>query len=156
VIRDEKNNRWVCFFAEHFICMAVSGDQHGRPGTWIKLYNGQFNEPGLKGRNSPVAGSQNHPGGNPSVHFNSYLQRWVMVWHTWDDRGLWLSFSNDLLQWATPQLIVTTGSGERVWYGSIIGETDQIVGQNAWISYSRFPYRNSPPRNFVRRKLQFW
>lgn len=64
VVWDHSRNRWTAFFAEHWICMAISDDHLGRPGTWRKLYGSAFSEPGLGGRNSPVSGLEHHAGGN--------------------------------------------------------------------------------------------
>ena len=45
-------------------------------------------------------------GGNPSVTWNDYLQRWLMVWHRWDPPNILLSHSQDLLHWAPAVRIV--------------------------------------------------
>ena len=45
-------------------------------------------------------------GGNPSVTWNDYLQRWLMVWHGWDPPNILLSHSQDLLHWAPAVRIV--------------------------------------------------
>lgn len=44
---------------------------------------GEFTEPGLEGKESSIEVLKSHPGGNPSVHFNTYLKWWLRVWHTW-------------------------------------------------------------------------
>ena len=70
-----------------------------------------------------------------------------MVWQTWDYEGIWISFSEDLVEWLPPQLIIKTAPGERDWYATVIGETDRTAGQNAVIYYAWFPDRTRADRH---------
>lgn len=160
VVYDTNNSRWVCYYQEHFICMAVSYDPNGMPGTWYKYYNGDFTQSGLGGANSPVPGLQNHPGGNPSVHYNTYIDRWVMVWHVWDGpypgpASIWLSTSTDMVNWDTPIHLVSAEGNEKMWYPTIIGSSDIEAGQSAWLYYAYWPNKYNWPRQFLRRKISF-
>ena len=66
---------------------------------------GAFNEPGLGGRESYLEALEVW-GGNPSVIWNSALQRYIMTWHSWACANLHISSSTDLLHWApTVQLV---------------------------------------------------
>ncbi len=77
IVWDEKNHRFVCFFQENAIlCMAMSADPEGKPGSWRKWFKGGFTEPGLGGRATPIAALATHPGANPSVLWDTFLQRW--------------------------------------------------------------------------------
>jgi hypothetical protein len=155
VVYDAAHGRWVMFYQEHWIKIAISTDPDGRPGTWFKYKNGAFTEPGLGGEGDPVPGLETHPGANPSVHYNEYLRTYVMVWHTWQDLSVYLSTSDDLIHWDTPRLLVAAGEGERVWYPTIIGTTDQIAGADVWLYYAYWPDRTHWQRQFLRRPIHF-
>lgn len=161
VVRDAKNARWICYYQEHILCMAVSYDPQGRPGTWFKFFNGSFSEPGLGGRNNSIPGLENYAGGNPSVHFNTYLQKWVMVWHTWDSTSphpasFWLATSRDLLHWEKPRVLLVPPDSLRIWYPTILGqESDVLAGKTAWLCYARFKRGEQSNREFVARPIEF-
>lgn len=160
VVRDEKNRRWICFFQEHNLCMASSEDPLGKPGTWRKYYHGRFIEPGLGGRSTPIEGLEAHAGGNPSVHFNTYLKKWVMVWGTWEKSStspdsIWLSSSNDLLKWSAPQVLVAAQGAQRCWYPTIIGDSDVSAGQKSLLCYAYFPDKSKSRRHFAVRQITF-
>ena len=111
VVWDAANKRWMCFYQEHFLHVAASSDPGGKPGTWKKFYEGNFNEPGLGGRQSPLRDLMDFAGGNPFVHFNTFLQKWVIVWGTWGQGSphpncLMISTSDDLLTWSKPKVAV--------------------------------------------------
>ena len=63
-----------------------------------------FSQPGLGGREAQIK-DLGWWGANPSVTWNSYLQRWLMVWHEWGP-GVILSSSTDLVHWAPGVRIV--------------------------------------------------
>ena len=160
VIRDEKDKRWVCFYQEHYLCMAVSEDQDGKPGTWKKYYQGSFSEPGLGGQNTPLPSLAKYAGGNPSVHFNTLLKKWVMVWHTWDHsspkpNSIWLSTSDDLLYWTAPNIVLEAKGKERYWYPTMIGDSDVRCGAKSLLCYAYFPYKSKNERQFVVREFLF-
>ena len=134
--------------------MAISEDSKGAPGTWKKYYNGEFTEPGLGGNETPVPGLS--PGANPSVHWNTHLENWVMVWHSWGNSGrINLSVSADGINWSTPQIIVESEIGGRAWYPTIIGISDVEAGQNARIYYADFS-PNITYRLFKARNITFF
>lgn len=162
VIYDHVRERWTAFYANHFIKMAISEDPAALPGTWFKrAADGTFSEPGLGGQGAPVPGLEGHPGGNPSVHFNSFVGKWIMIWHTWHGAlpwsgSLWISASADLLQWETPILVVPRDAQcAHVWYPTIAGTTDTLAGHAADLSYACFPDSSSNLRDFVTRTIQF-
>ncbi len=155
VVRDEKNARWVCFYQEHFLCMAVSYDDQARPGTWRKLYNGEFCEPGLGGRNSPIPDLQKVPGGNPSVHWNTFLQRWIMVWQQWEVGKLWISQSQNLTEWTKPKILLAPQDDRKLWYPTIIGQSDVVAGKSALLCYARFKNAALSEREFLVRPIDF-
>ena len=160
VLWDPGHARWVCFYQENYLCMAVSSNPAATPGSWRKYFNGDYTEPGLGGRNSPVPGLEAHRGGNPSIHYNTFLSRWVMVWGTWDGssphpRSLWLSSSTDLTSWSPPQILLAAQANDRIWYPTILGTNDVAAGEDAWLLYAYFPDQTNFVRQFLRRPIQF-
>lgn len=76
----------------------------------------------------------------PSVHWNAFLQQYVMLLNrtkttSWDGEGIYVSFSPDVTSpesWSTPARIVRNGR----WYPQIIGlehgsGTDRLAGERA-------------------------
>lgn len=154
VVRDPASRRWFCFFQEHFICMAASDDPQASPGTWKKWFEGGFAEPGLGGRVSPIAALKTHPGGNPSVHYNTRLGCWFMVWHTWSG-NLVYSSSRDLVQWEHPAELLKCAPNEKAWYPTIVGESDTLAGESAELYYAFWPDKARWERQFLRRSIRF-
>jgi len=150
VIWDETNNRWLCYYQEEHILMAMSEDRLGRPGTWYKYYDGSFSQPGIEGLATRV-NNLTINGGNPSVHFNEYLNKYVIVYHGWNG-NIYLSTSANGIEWESPVKIVTASSGNRVWYPTIIGETDLAAGKVARLYYADFAGNG---RNFISRAIIF-
>jgi hypothetical protein len=160
VVWDDANKQWVCFYQEHVLCMAVSADPDGKPGTWKKAYGFGFTEPGLGGEYTPIASLSKFPGGNPSVYFNTFLKKWVMVWHTWDTssaypNSIWLSTSDDLMEWNTPQIVVAAEGNARDWYPVLLGDTDQEGGKTSLLCYAHFADKDASERQFVVRTITF-
>jgi len=153
---DEKKRRFVCFFQEGAIlCMAMSEDPDGKPGSWKKWFEGGFTEPGLGGRATPIPALAKHRGGNPSVQWNTFLNTWIIVWHRWEG-DIWISTSDDLVAWAPPKLLLSKPSEtSRVWYPTLLGETDQVGGESVKLLYAEFPDSKAARRHFLARELAF-
>lgn len=149
VVRDEKNGRWVCYFQAkswwtNSICMAVSYDPEGKSGTWKKWDGSDFTidaydeKTGRGGNNVHLKNLDKKPGANPSVMWNTYLNKWVMAYGTWEHR-ICISQSEDGIHWSSPQQIL--GSDEHpAWYPNLISEEgDTIGGQtvNLYFSYDQ-------------------
>ena len=134
--------------------MAMSEDPEGKPGSWYKWYEGDFSEPGLGGKETPIAGLRSRPGGNPSVHYNTYLKKWVMVWHGWDPPVIYIATSIDLIEWDEPHLLVESAVGGRAWYPTVIGETDREAGKKARLYYADIAADFSA-RKFIGRDIEF-
>ncbi|NWF85370.1 MAG: hypothetical protein HXY18_16265 [Bryobacteraceae bacterium] len=114
-------------------------------GAVRKYYAGEWNEPALGGRVSPIfpavvgwdqAATDSFWG--PSVHWNTYLNKWVMLLNhaccqpDWPQDGIYISFGDDLSSpdtWSAPVQIIPSGD----WYPQILGaepgETDSVAGQ---------------------------
>lgn len=154
VVWDHINNRWLCYYQEHWLMMAVSYDVEGKPGTWLKYNNGEFSQPGLGGESTPIPGISSKPGGNPSVHYNSYLEKFVMVWHSWVSTSIYISTSSDGVVWEEPRLLQANSGPRRAWYPTIIGESDTKAGKIARLYYADIASGFSS-RDFVSKALVF-
>lgn len=119
VVWNEKYGKWICYYCgaqdgntDYLLCMAASEDPSAAPGTWKKWNGKDFtlegcdSSTGLGGRDVAVAGLSRIKGGNPSVSWNTYLNKWIMVYHSWA-REVVLSTSEDGLVWTTPRVIVS-------------------------------------------------
>jgi hypothetical protein len=152
VVWDSVNTRWNCYFQEHNIRLAVSDDPLGAPGTWKKYHNGAFLEEGLGGLSSPLMNLSQTGGANPSVHWNTFYNKWVMTFHGWDG-AIYTTLSSDGITWAQPKRIIPKGDYNN-WYPTIIGDTDTKAGKVARIYYGEF-YTSSGWRFLAARDILF-
>ena len=113
----------------------------GQPGTVQKYYQGGWNEPGLGGKVTAIFRTPTGwPGPNvdapwgPSVHWNHYLNSYVVLLNRtlgplWEQEGIYISFSKDLINWTRPVKILETNE----YYPQILGlgpeGTDRWGGQ---------------------------
>ena len=137
-------------------------DRNDPSGKVMKWYKGGWNEPGLDGHVTPALPAQRdytHEDAEmfwgPSVHWNSYLEMYVMVLnHAIDTRlkgdGIYISFNRHLSDpdgWSKPRMILdraqihqaTRGGSASVnalsngWYPEIIGmekgQSDKLCGR---------------------------
>lgn len=175
VIWDPWNKRWMCYFSDGKMSMATSSDPMARPGTWYKWYrNGGhrvagkcsvrpsdfgfasrlgFNSPGLGGQHDYISNFDSVAGANPSVHFNTYLGKWIMVYHSWTG-AVFITASKDTIWWDNPRQVLSSTRGYRAWYPTIIGDQgDRVIGQDARVYYADFA--GDSVRDFARRMIRF-
>jgi hypothetical protein len=123
-------------------------DRDNPAGKIWKWSNGGWNEPGLGGHVTttfPVVTDWHRENANafwgPSVHYNTYLDTYVMLLNHavdryWSQEGIYISFNDDPedpMGWSFPQrLPIYDRLG---WYPQVIGtdggETDKLAGQVA-------------------------
>lgn len=155
VIFNHLNQQFYCYYTPAGggakICMATSSDPAGTPGTWRKWHQGAFIQPGLGGLETPIKNLEQHPGANPSVHWNTYLHHFVMAWHGWDGR-IYTSISPDGEKWETPKLLLS--DGDKAWYPVIVGEDGYTGGKHVTLYYS-CDYNRQGKRALVSRILTF-
>ncbi|MCX6612416.1 MAG: hypothetical protein NTW74_16385 [Acidobacteria bacterium] len=116
-------------------------------GMVFKYFDGRWEEPGLGGRESPIfrassswASESADSLWGPSIHWNTYLKKYVMVMNytccstDWPQAGIYLSYSSDLSRpemWQQPVLLMSGGG----WYPMVMGigegETDKLAGKTA-------------------------
>lgn len=138
VIWDKINSRYICYYqgkiagGSNTLCMAASSDKEGKSGSWKKWDGNDFTIPaydkksGIGGENIPIKNLLKYPGANPSVMWNSFLNKWVMVYASWAKR-IYMSFSNNGISWTTPEKIL--GDMETpVQYANMIGENGDLEG----------------------------
>ena len=154
---DKCQKRWMIFYQHSYLTAAISTDPLAAPGTWKKFYNGDFTEPGLGGNDSPFDASLQLAGPSPSVHFNTYLGEWIMVYAGWNPHpDTYISSSVDLVHWTPPRLLAqSVNSGKEAWYPVIIGSGgDTVSGQAAHLYYAD-TIGNGGARQFMGRSITF-
>lgn len=123
-------------------------DRLNPAGSVRKYYRGSWEEPGLGGRVTPIfpvgtpwQEADTNAFWGPSVHWNTYLETYVVLMsHSccrpgWPQAGVYVTFNPDLsdpLGWTTPKKIMDPAPG---YYpqvvGLLLGETDTLAGQVA-------------------------
>jgi hypothetical protein len=105
----------------------------GQPGSVWKYYRGAWAEEGIGGRATALfpsstgwAGPKVEAFWGPSVHWNGFVGAYVaLLNHTngtsWSQEGIYVTLSQDLVEWTTPQKIFESND----WYPQVIG-----LGQN--------------------------
>ncbi len=124
-------------------------DRDAPVGKVWKWHAGQWNEPGVGGRLTPIfpaAIDWVRPDADafwgPSIHWNTYLQQYVILLNRtkdkpgWPQEGIYVSFNADVTDpagWTPPKKIRDKGA----WYPQVIGldtakrETDKLAGRVA-------------------------
>lgn len=164
-VLDNKSNpsmpRWITFYPTIStngatqgwgITAAASTNANASQNSWYQWYNGSFSvqQSMHQGQNSSLPGLDvpaSSNGGNISVHWNTRLNRWVMIFRTWDSKNLRIAYSQgaDPTHWSQPVNIITAPTGSVINYPTIIGTNSQgklsdvEIGQYATIYYSYFP-----------------
>ena len=163
IIRDAANSQWVCYYQEAAgpsnlkasISLAVSKESNAAPGTWYKWDGAGFSAAGLEGRGKRLPAFIEYEGGNPSVHWNTYLNKWVMVYGGWDNKA-YISASPNLINWDRPGILVTPSAGSlKAWYPTIISDNgDLTAGKTAKLYYADIK-NNGVNRSFISRTIEF-
>lgn len=128
---------------EHGVAVARSASaDRGLPGTAFKFHDGAWEQPGLGGKADVLFPSSTGWAGpfvqafwGPSVHWNEYLGLYVVLLnHTegmeWQQEGVYIAFSEDLVQWSAPQKVMDVD----MWYPQVMGldpgGTDRVGGKS--------------------------
>jgi len=160
VVWDTENERWVCYYQEQVengeaqIHVAVSSDPLGSPGTWYKWDGRAFTVPGLEGKGAPLPAFIGREGGNPSVHYNTHLERWIMVYGGWDGTT-YISSSTDMIHWDTPRALAVSDQGGRAWYPTIVGDEGDTVAERVANLYYADIAADFSSRKFYKRTITF-
>lgn len=162
LVADRGQQFLYCFYDDHSregnrgvqIALARSPiADKGAPGTWMKYYEGGFSEPGIGGRETPVVDAR--PAADalfPNVTYSKALGKYVMVFNIlyYSDLregqaakgGIFTAFSEDLIHWSSPQLLVHGLSiaqidREVIWHPAIVW--DDGSQSRGWLVYSYSP-----------------
>jgi len=141
------------------ITMACSEDPAGAAGTWKKWDGKAFTVEGcngqtqLGGANIKIANLDTYAGGNPSVMWNHYIGKWVMVYHSWS-RRICLSTSADGIAWEAP-ISLNLGEEEAMYPNLISEEGDQTGGQAVRMYYAA-DMNDLGQRSLAWRKVVFY
>jgi hypothetical protein len=162
VIADNKKEYLYFFISTYHKDKAEQGvavarmryeDRNAPKGKAFKWYRGVWNEPGIGGHVTPifpVAIDWHRPDGDafwgPSVHWNTYLNAWVMLLNRakdkdWTQEGIYVTFNADLADpagWTRPAKVLGADELEKSkWYPQVMGtntanrETDKLAGRSA-------------------------
>lgn len=156
-VYDERNARIVIFFQEKndwnaALTVAMTTDLTGLQG-WKKFNGTAFANDGDGGEVFHLENLKQKPGSNPSVHWNEYLNKWIMVWHAWAG-DIYLSSSDNLVHWGEPQLLVSEEEDSKVWYPTLMDHIygDSRGGQEMLLYYAKM----SPfPRDMMVHRIIF-
>jgi hypothetical protein len=132
--------------------MARSSDRNAYVGTWKKWYNGSFSQDGLTGQETSVPGLSKASGANPAVHWNDYLNKFVMVWHGWDGI-IYISFSPDGVQWSDASVFLN--EGKQTWYPNMVGYGGSTLGGQVVKLYYGTNWQSNGQRDLVSRTVTF-
>ena len=164
VVWDSAASRYICYYqakttiGTNALCMASSSDKEGAPGTWKKWDGSGFtlealdSETGLGGKNVAIANLRRIPGANPSVMWNGFLEKWVMVYASWK-KSVYISYSADGTNWDAPVKIL--GDGATAWYPNLIGPDGDLSGGEVVNLYWSDSQNEIGVRNMAYCKIKF-
>lgn len=167
VVWNEVQQAWICYYSgycadpgNYMITMARSDDSVGVAGSWKKWDGSDFTIEGCNGdmqvggENFKIANLDARAGGNPSVMWNSYLDKWVMVYHSWE-RRICLSMSSDGIVWDAPTVIGPTDDTSAM-YPNLISEEGDLTGGQAVRLYYATDMNGAGQRSLAWRKIIFY
>jgi len=128
-------------------------DRANPVGAVYKYYNGEWTEPGLGGRVTPIfpvvvpwGESNTNAYWGPAVHWNTFLNQYVVLLNhaccktNWPQEGIYITFNADLSNpwgWSDPYKILDSkaigfapGYYPQV-FGTGPGESDTLAGETA-------------------------
>lgn len=144
-VYDSQNQRIVILFTEKNdwnagLMAAMTTDLEDLQG-WKKWNGTEFASDGLGGYGEPLSELKRQAGANPSLQWNNYLQKWLMVWHSWNG-NLVYSSSHDLVNWDEPQTLVTPSDDQsKTWYPTLLDPSngDSPGDKELLLYYAAFP-----------------
>ena len=143
------------------------GHRFAPSGAVMKYFDSDWTEPGLGGEVTPLMGvirpwqfEDADAYWGPSVHWNSFLQQYVMLLNhaccgtRWPQKEIAVSYSKDLVTWTKPvTLLDDIGFGPGYYpqvLGTQDGETDTLAGELArfyvqGVSHWEIIFHQDPP-----------
>ena len=73
-----------------------------------------------------------------------------MVYHDWNEKGIYYTTSSDLEHWDNVQLmLVNPGSPQKIWYPTLFSEKgDNVSDGDLFLAYAQWDDVNLPYRNY--------
>lgn len=154
------------------ICVARADVSNGPPlpGTFRKYYLGNFSEPGIGGKDSPVVTASEFDAANAlegHVTYSAKVQKYLMVFgvDAYKERtsgmlplvsGLYSAWSSDAVSWSRPKRLITDYAvpqqGRSLsWEASVLFDDDQ--GGNGVLIYGYTPSWGTVPHYMVARRM---
>lgn len=162
VVADHKKEHFYFFISTYHKDKGEQGvsvarmryeDRDDPRGKVFKWHRGRWGQPGLGGNVTPIFPATvdwHKPNADafwgPSVHFNTYLNCWVMLLNRakdkeWTQDGIYISYNGDISNpagWTRPVKILDASELEKSkWYPQVMGteatkqETDKLAGRRA-------------------------
>lgn len=179
VVPDREKNYFYFFFSAYggsldqqgvAVARLAYSDRMSPANRVWKYNNGDWNEPGVGGKITPIfrassawqfADADSFWG--PSIHWNTFLKSWVILMNRscctpgWPQEGIYVTFNPDITNpegWSIPEKILETPG----WYPQVLGtrpnHTDSVAGRVArlyiygnseWELVFRRPVEPEPP-----------
>lgn len=149
MVWDWQNSQWMAFFQNgtqsenNKISAAINKSKDASVEGWKKWDSSNFTVNGLSGYGAPLGNS--FEGANPSVSWNTYLNKWVMVYGSWEGQ-IMISYADTLPHFSTPKVLISGLSFEgisadKLWYPTLASEVtgSEVTGQENKLYY-RFKY----------------
>ena len=162
VVWNANRQQYICYYQEveaGGICMAASSDPGGAPGTWKKWDGEDFTLDGcdqetqIGGRPVLIEGLKSVCGSSPSVMWNDYLQKWMMVYTKWGG-DIYLSLSIDGIDWSVPTLILAEPI--KPLYPNLVSEDGDLVGEKKVRLYYSKDQQENGIRQLAYREIEFY
>lgn len=162
VVWNSERQQYICYYQEveaGGLCMAASSDPEGAPGTWKKwdgegfTIEGCNQETQIGGKPALIKGLQSVLGSNPSVMWNDYIQKWIMVYAKWGG-DIYVSSSIDGIEWSTPALLLTESINPL--YPNLVSEYGDLAGGKSIRLYYSKDQQENGIRKLAYRKIVFY
>ncbi|RXJ74442.1 hypothetical protein CS022_02225 [Veronia nyctiphanis] len=143
VVWDFKNNRWVAILMNKLdngraaLTAAASYDKSAKPSSWKKWDGSNFGADPMNDRAVHLQFTDNgrvkyFNGANPSVTWNTKIQKWLMVYHAWGG-DLMIAAADNLPYFEKPKVLFKKGEGDHGrWYPTIINNNGGTVVSRKW------------------------
>lgn len=134
----------------------ISNDPSGSSGSWYRYKDGSFSSPGINGTSDCLPGVPANVC-CPIVHYNSFLNKFVMIYDLWGKGGtLYISTSSDGINWGESSILLQAAVNRSIAYGQVIGDhNNSVAGEVAILAYAAAPPVGDEPRDFIYRAITF-
>ena len=161
VVWNAERQQYICYYQEveaGGMCMAASYDPEGAPGTWKKWDGKDFTLEGcdqetqIGGKPVLIKGLESVCGSSPSVMWNKFIKKWVMVYTKWGG-DIYLSLSPDGIDWSVPLQILTEPI--KPLYPNLVSEDGDLIGGKTIRLYYSKDQQENGRRQLAYREIEF-